>query len=99
MYNFGQIFIIIWIYACETMSSGSWTEAISRTLLKNSEVLVRASLLWLKRKSRHAVVESREQKEAKAYSGTVVEGLAIGHVLEGHHVLAFVIIGKSMCKF
>ena len=79
------------------MSSGSWTEAISRTLLKNSEVLVRASLLWLKRKSRHAVVESREQKEAKAYSGAVVEGLAIGHVLEGHHVLAFVIFEERVC--
>ena len=92
MYSFGQILIVIWIHAFGTVSSGSWSEVISRTLLKNSEVLVGASLPWLKRKSKHGMMESREQEEAKAYSEAVVEGLDTGHVHEGHHVLVFDII-------
>ena len=81
MYNLGLIWIVAWIYACGPVSSGSWTEVRPRTGLKDSEVLVRASLTWLRQKREHDVVKSDEKVKSEAYSGDVSEFVYLDGVL------------------
>ena len=71
MYNFGKVLFLIGSYVCGPVSSGLWTEAISRTLLRNSEVLVRASLPWLMPKREHSMVKDLEREVSRAYSRAV----------------------------
>ena len=71
MYSFGRIWIMIWIYACVTVSSGSCVEVIPRTLLKKTEVVVGTWRTWLVRKRERGVVKDCKKEEIKASSEAI----------------------------